>query len=150
VNRESGENTPSLPQTGNVWPSTAGITYGAAVYANPETGEVYLRDDYIRQQGSALTKGSEPALSPAKAQDIVFVRSVGGHDHLFLEHDTRSGPAFEDLTPNAATDYTEPAWSPDGSTIAARTPDGVVTLPADGSHAAVAVSGDRGLPAYHA
>jgi Tol biopolymer transport system component len=138
-----------VPQTGNVWPDAAG-TYGAAVYANPGTGQVYIRDDNLRQQGSALTAGSEPALAPTQDQDIVFVRSVGGHDHLFVEHSTNSGPTYRDLTPDATTDYTEPAWSPDGRTIAARTPDGIVTLPADGSHAPVRVSGYKGLPAYRA
>lgn len=146
---ESGEDVKQLPQTGNVWPSAAG-KYGAAVYANSGTGEVYIRDDYLRQQGSALTAGSEPAMANTQDQDIVFVRSVGGHDHLFLERSTGGGPAYEDLTPHATTDYTEPAFSPDGRTIAARTPGGIVTLPADGSHAPVKVSGYQGLPAYRA
>ncbi|WP_079139035.1 TolB-like translocation protein, partial [Actinacidiphila rubida] len=149
LNRESGANVAPLPQTGNSWPSSAG-RYGTAVYANSGTGEVYLRDDYLRQQGSALTHGSEPALAPTQDEDVVFVRSVGGHDHLFLEHSANSGPTYRDLTPDAITDYTEPAWSPDGRTIAARTPAGIVTLPADGSHAPVRVSGYTGLPAYRA
>jgi len=149
LNRESGAGAQALPQTGNAWPSAAG-KYGSAVYANSGTGEVYIRDDYLRQQGAALTAGSEPAMSPTEDQDIVFVRSVGGHDHLFLEHSTNSGPSYKDLTPNATTDYTEPAFSPDGRTIAARTPAGIVTLPADGSHAPVKVSGYLGLPAYRA
>jgi WD40-like Beta Propeller Repeat len=149
LNHESGEDIKPLPQTGNTWPSSAG-KYGSAVYANPGTGEVYIRDDYLRQQGSALTKGSEPALSPGEDQDIVFVRSVGGHDHLFVEHSTNSGPTYKDITPNATTDYTEPTWSPDGRTIAARTADGIVTLPANGSQAPVKVSGYVGLPGYRA
>ncbi|MCL2552231.1 MAG: hypothetical protein FWE75_08830 [Actinomycetia bacterium] len=149
LNSESGEDIKPLPQSGNTWPSAAG-TYGAAVYANPGTGQVFIRDDNLRQQGAALTHGSEPALAPTQDQDIVFVRSVGGHDHLFLEHSTDNGPTFRDLTPNATTDYTEPAWSPDGRTIAARTPDGIATLPADGSHTPVKVSGYQGLPAYRA
>ncbi|MBY8877584.1 hypothetical protein [Actinacidiphila acidipaludis] len=149
LNRESGEGIKPLPQTGNAWPSAAG-KYGSAVYANSGTGEVYIRDDYLRQQGAALTSGSEPAMSPGQDQDVVFVRSVGGHDHLFLEHSTNSGPHVRDLTPNATTDYTEPAWSPDSRTIAARTPNGIVTLPADGSRSPVRVSGYLGLPAYRA
>ncbi|NUS14286.1 MAG: hypothetical protein HOY69_23265, partial [Streptomyces sp.] len=131
---ESGENIKPLPQTGNVWPSAAG-TYGSAVYANSADGQVYVRDDLLRQQGSAITKGSEPAMPAGEDEGFVFVRSVGGHDHLFREHPGNNGPTFEDLTPNATTDYTEPAFSPDGKTIAARTPDGIVTLPADGSAA---------------
>jgi hypothetical protein len=147
LEHESGEGVPPLPQTGNVWPSSAGV-HGTSVYANQSTGDVYLRDDYLRQQGFDLAKGSEPALSAQ--EDIVFVRSVGGHDHLFLEHPTDNGPTYRDLTPHATADYTEPAWSPDGRTIAARTTQGVVTLPADGSHAPVVTSGYHGLPAYRA
>ncbi|MYS20151.1 WD40-like Beta Propeller Repeat [Streptomyces sp. DvalAA-14] len=145
---EPGEHTPALPQTGNVWPS-AGAQYGNAVYANTGDGKVYVRDDNLRQQGSALTTGSEPATSPYdNGGDIVFVRSVGGHDHLFVEHETNSGAVVQDLTPRATTDYTEPAWSSNGTLIAARTPAGIVTLPADGSHAPVKVSGYLGLPAF--
>jgi hypothetical protein len=149
LGHESGEDVKSLPQTGNTWPSAAG-SYGGATYANPGTGEVYIRDDYLRQQGSALTPGSEPAMSPAEDEDIVFVRSVSGHDHLFVEHSTDSGPTYKDLTPAATTNYAEPAWSPDGKTIAARTPAGIVTLPANGSAAPTEVSGYQGLPAYRA
>jgi hypothetical protein len=155
LGHESGEGVKPLPQTGNTWPSAAG-SYGTATYANPDTGEVYIRDDYLRQQGMALTPGSEPAMSAAKGEggsggeDIVFVRSVGGHDHLFVEHSTNSGPTYKDLTPAATTNYAEPAWSPDGRTVAARTPAGIVTVPADGSAAPAKASGYQGLPAYRA
>ena len=149
LDHESGEGVKPLPQTGNVWPSVGG-RYGTAVYANTGTGEVYIRDDYIRQQGSALTQGSEPALSDTSDEAMVFVRSVGGHDHLFVERSTQTGPTYKDITPHATTNYAEPAWSPDGKTIAARTPTGIVTLPADGSSAPVKVSGYHGLPAYRA
>lgn len=145
----SGEGIKPLPATGNVWPSGGG-TYGSSVYANSADGQVYIRDDYLRQQGAAITKGSEPAAAPADDDGFVFVRSVGGHDHLFRETPGSKGPTFKDLTPNATTDYTEPAFSADGRTIAARTPDGIVTLPADGSKAPVKVSGYAGLPAYRA
>lgn len=147
LNREFDPNVKPLPQTANIWPN-AGGKYGSAVYANSGNGEVYIRDDYLRQQGFALTKGSEPAMSPTASEDIVFVRSVGGHDHLFVEHATNKGPVYKDLTPHATTDYTEPAWSPNGKTIAARTSAGIVTLPANGSAAPVKVSGYKGLPAY--
>ncbi len=152
LNHVSGEDVPDLPQTGNVWPN-AGGRHGTSVYANQATGDVYIRDDYLRQQGFDLAKGSEPALGPDDGGDngeIVFVRSVGGHDHLFVEHSGANGPTYKDITPNATTDYTEPAWSPDGRTIAARTPQGVVTLAADGSQPPVPTSGYHGLPAYRA
>jgi hypothetical protein len=149
LGHESGENIKPLPQTGNAWPSGGG-TYGTSVYANSGDGMVYIRDDYLRQQGAAITKGSEPAAAPVDDDGFVFVRSVGGHDHLFRETPGTNGPTFKDLTPNATTDYTEPAFSADGRTIAARTPDGIVTLPADGSKAPVKVSGYVGLPAYRA
>lgn len=147
LGNESGENVKPLPKTGNVWPSGSG-THGSAVYANSADGHVYIRDDYLRQQGSAITKGSEPAAAPDEDEGFVFVRSVGGHDHLFRETPGNNAAQFTDLTPNATTDYTEPAFSADGKTIAARTPDGIVTLPADGSKAPVKVSGYLGLPAY--
>ncbi|WP_333770441.1 hypothetical protein [Streptomyces sp. IBSBF 2435] len=147
LNHYSGEDIKQLPQTGNVWPSAAG-THGTSVYANTADGQVYIRDDYLRQQGSAIAKGSEPAFAPGDDEGFVFVRSVGGHDHLFRETSGNNGPVFKDLTPNATTDYTEPAFSPDGRTVAARTPNGIVTLPANGSKAPVKVSGYVGLPAY--
>ncbi|MDJ0340331.1 hypothetical protein QMK19_00600 [Streptomyces sp. H10-C2] len=144
---EPGDNTDPIPQTGNVWPS-AGGTHGSSVYANADNGEVYIRDDYLRQMGFMLAPGSEPAMSQTDNQEIAFVRSVGGHDHLFLEDRSNSGPVIKDLTPNATTDYTEPAWSPDGTTIAARTPAGIVTLFTKGSAAPKLVSTYHGLPAY--
>ena len=150
LSQGAGAGVPELPQTNNVWPD-AGGSNGTSVYANTMTGDVYIRDDYLRQQGGALTHGSEPALAPTPGDgDVVFVRSVAGHDHLFVETSTAKGPVYEDITPHATTDYTEPAFSPDGRTIAARTPEGIVTLPADGSHAPVKVSDYHGLPAYRA
>ncbi len=139
--------TPLPPKTGNQWPS-AGGTHGTSVYAHPADGEVYIRDDYLRQQGGLLTPGSEPAMSTGENQEIVFVRSVGGHDHLFGLRGNGLPGSEKDLTPGATTDYTEPAISPDGKTVAARTSAGVVTLPFDGGHAPVLVSTHHGLPAY--
>ncbi|MDI5965648.1 hypothetical protein POF50_019845 [Streptomyces sp. SL13] len=145
LNGYGGEANSTPPQSGNVWPDAAG-QHGSSVYANAANGEVYLRDDNLRQQGGVLAPGSEPALAPTDDGHVVFVRSVAGHDHLFLAAGgTKS--AVKDLTPNATTDYTEPAWSPDGSTVAARTPDGIVTLKVDGAQP-VKVSGYTGLPAY--
>ncbi|MFE0461757.1 hypothetical protein ACFW1A_21145 [Kitasatospora sp. NPDC058965] len=141
-----GENVTPLPQTGNVWPNVGG-NYGSAVYANTGDGMVYIRDDSLRQQGRKLTAGSQPALSPDQ-HEVVFVRSVGGHDHLFtLDLDTQNAQP-RDLTPKATTDYTEPAWAPAGKELAARTPDGIVLLPADGSQAPKPTAATPGLPVY--
>ncbi|WP_435172390.1 hypothetical protein [Actinacidiphila sp. bgisy145] len=148
LNEMASENPDPLPTTGNTWPNAG--SEGAAVYANPDSGKVYIRDDNLRQQGSVLASGSEPAMTTDGNEDVVFVRSVDGHDHLFLEESTNSGPSFKDLTPDAATDYTEPAFSPDNRTIAARTPDGIVELPADGSGSPAKVSDYQGLPAFRA
>ncbi|MFF0415726.1 hypothetical protein ACFYUY_35515 [Kitasatospora sp. NPDC004745] len=146
-NSEGGnENMPQPPQTGNTW-SNAGGQRGEIAYANTPAGEVYLYDDYIRPATRDLGKGSQPALSP-DGEHIVFVRAVNGHDHLFSRSTQSDQKAEKDLTPAATTDYTEPAWSPDGATIAARTPDGVSTVPADGSAAPAPVSTVKGLPAY--
>jgi len=148
LNAIPAEDAKPLPQTGNTWPN--GGPAGASVYANPGTGKVYIRDDNLRQQGSAIAPGAEPAMAQGSEEEIVFVRAVDGHDHLFAQERTGDGgtPRITDLTPHATTDYTEPAISPDGSQIAARTPGGIVTLPADGSAAPVRVSAYKGLPAY--
>ncbi|MFJ2187031.1 hypothetical protein ACIOJE_03585 [Kitasatospora sp. NPDC087861] len=139
-------NLPQPPRTGNTW-ANAGGRHGEIAYANTPANEVYIYDDYIRPAARDMGKGSQPALSPDD-EHVVFVRSVSGHDHLFSRSTQFDQRNEKDLTPGATTDYTEPAWSPDGKTIAARTPDGVSTLPADGSAAPTQVSTVKGLPAY--
>ncbi|MCX4747960.1 hypothetical protein OG455_20990 [Kitasatospora sp. NBC_01287] len=142
----SDNNVTPNPMTENLWPAGANAN-GTTVYANSDSGEVYIRDESLRQQGGAVAKGSEPALSPA-GDEIVFVRSVGGHDHLFETSINSPKSTTKDLTPHATTDYTEPTWSADGKTIATRTPAGIATLPANGSATPTLVSGYTGLPAY--
>ncbi|MFG2694745.1 hypothetical protein [Kitasatospora sp. NPDC048407] len=62
--------------------------------------------------------------------DLVSVRSIGGHDHIFeRSNDTRQE---RDLTPDAPVSFTEPVVSHDGTTVASRGPDGVHTLPTRG------------------
>ncbi|MCX4747153.1 hypothetical protein OG455_16775 [Kitasatospora sp. NBC_01287] len=146
LNAELTDPPTTLPQTGNLWPDVAG-PHGTAVYANGADGHVYIRDEYTRQQGGVLTVGSEPALAPDESA-VAFVSSANGHDHLFVLSLQSQGATPKDLTPNATTDYTEPAWSPDSKTIAVRTPDGVATVPANGQGAPKLTVTTPGLPAY--
>ncbi|MFE1321097.1 hypothetical protein [Kitasatospora phosalacinea] len=139
----SGEDVAPNATTGNLWANVGNRT-GSAVYANEDDGRVYYRDDYLRQQGGPVTKGSQPDLDDEG--DIVFVRSVEGHTHLFAMTGGQRSPE-RDLTPHATTDYTEPAFSPDGKTIAFRAPDGIYTMPAKGG-TPTKVSDTVGLPAY--
>ncbi|GAA2246051.1 MULTISPECIES: TolB family protein [Kitasatospora] len=146
LNTFSGPDEDQLPQTGNLWPN-AGGKIGSIAYANTGTGDVYIRDEYLRQEGGSLTKGSQPALSP-DGDKVVFVRSVDGHDHLF-ERDLHSqAPTDKDLTPGSTRNYVQPTWSPDGKTIAARTTGGIATVPADGSAKPALVSTHTGMPAF--
>jgi len=118
---------------------------GSFVWDNTRTGDVYITDDLLRMQTTVLGRGSEPSLSP-NGEEVVFVRSVSGHDHLFEEN--LGNHAVRDLTPHATTNYSEPTFSPNGATIAFRAPNGTYTIPANGTHAPARVSAATGLPAY--
>lgn len=118
---------------------------GSFVYESTRTGDVYIADVYLRVHATSLGQGSEPSLSP-DGEEVVFVRSVSGHDHLFEEN--VSSHAVRDLTPNATADCTEPTFSPNGATIAFRAPNGTYTVPATGAHAPAKVTVSTGLPAY--
>ncbi|BAJ29515.1 MULTISPECIES: PD40 domain-containing protein [Kitasatospora] len=133
----------SIPQTGNQWPSSNGHS-GMTVYANKDDGKVYFHDVVSRTNGGDVTKGSQPSL--ADEGDLVFVRSVNGHSHIFTSP-AGEGKKEADLTPGASVDYTEPAISHDGRTVAFRGPDGVYTVPFAGGKPE-RVSDAVGLPAY--
>ncbi|MFF4342766.1 hypothetical protein ACFY00_22905 [Kitasatospora sp. NPDC001540] len=143
LNGPSDDTPTPIPQTGNLWPNV-GNRIGSSVYANKDDGQVYIRDEYLRQEGMAVAKGSQPDRD--EEGDIVFVRSVAGHSHLFTKGSDYRAPE-RDLTPQATVDYTEPAFSPDGKTIAFRAPDGIYTVPAKGG-TPTKVSDTVGLPAY--
>ncbi|MFD8596101.1 hypothetical protein ACFV1L_13955 [Kitasatospora sp. NPDC059646] len=144
LNPYSDENPKLPPTTGNRWPSSTGA-HGRIVYANKDDGQVYLRDDYLRQNGGPVTKGSQPAADDEG--DLVFVRSVDGHSHIFASHLNQANPDVQDLTPGAVVDFTEPVISHDGRTVAFRGPDGIYTAPTRGGKPQK-VSDTVGLPAF--
>ncbi|MFD8596102.1 hypothetical protein ACFV1L_13960 [Kitasatospora sp. NPDC059646] len=143
LNPYSDDNPKVPPATGNQWPGSTGA-HGSIVYANKDDGQVYHRDDYLRQQGGVTTKGSQPAADDEG--DLVFVRSVGGHDHIF-ERTNDDSHQERDLTPDAAVDYTEPVISHDGRTVAFRGPDGIYTVPTRGGKPE-RITDTVGLPAF--
>ncbi|MEY9935214.1 hypothetical protein ABH926_009885 [Catenulispora sp. GP43] len=158
-----GEGNTPPPTDGNVWPAGGG-RYGSAVYEhdNGSSADVYIRDDYLRQQGGvAIKNASEPSYvlvgGSANSQgtpEVVFVRKVGAYQHVFVEPvqtSTGGGDAApRDLTPHATTDCTDPAISLDGKTVAFSTSSGVVSVAADGSGAPAFVTHAPGFPAFRA
>lgn len=151
------------PKAGNRWPSDAG-KFGNAVYEhdNGSTSDVYVRDDYLRQQGGLqISNAAEPsyALVGGSATDagepeVAFVRTVNGHRHVFLSSVQTSvgggSSVVRDLTPHATTDCSAPALSPDGTTVAYSTPAGVFMVATKGSGAPKQVTDVPGFPAFRA
>lgn len=158
---ESGENMTIPPQDHNMWPSTAG-EYGAAVYEhdNGSSSDVYVRDDFLRQQGGlALKNASEPAYAmvggSAKSDpdpEIVFVRTVNGHRHVFLTSlripESGVAPTPKDVTPKGLDECVSPALSPDGKLVACSSETGVYLFSADGSGTAKKVTDKPGFPSF--
>ncbi len=139
-----------LPQTGNVWPSAGGTGAGAILaYENTDngTGEIYIHDDYLRAQGGALVAGKEPAVSP-NGEEIAFVRSVAGHDHLFVENLSSGKHTIKDITPSSKADYAQPAWSANGTQIAFDSSTGGIDTISPNGGAITHVSGYNGVLAY--
>ncbi len=155
-----GPDAKPIPQSGNVWPSASG-KQGESVYEYDHglTSDLYYRDDNLREQTSlAITNGSEPdyvvtgtSAGSGWVTEVVFVRKAGGHKHIFMEfmQDSQNAVAI-DLTPKATSDCTEPALSPDGSTVAFSTSSGIQTVAASGSGTPKQVTDTPGFPAYRA
>ncbi|MFD7733106.1 hypothetical protein ACFV6F_22280 [Kitasatospora phosalacinea] len=133
-----------IPETGNQWPYSNGLS-GMTVYANKDDGQVYFHDVVSRTNGGAVAEGSQPALADEGA--LVFVRSAKGHSHIFASPADENADQQIDLTPDATVDYTEPAISHDGRTVAFRGPDGIYTVPFTGGKPEK-VTDTVGLPAY--
>jgi hypothetical protein len=157
LNKFSGQNVGMPPTTGNLWPSAAGHQ-GKAVYEHDQgtVAQVYVRDDYIQQQGGKLYDGAEPALyfgdGESGVYGLVFVRTVNGHRHVIRQDPYTATGAVNgkstDLTPNLTVDASAPAWSPDGKSIAFSTPGGVEIVSSDGSGAISQATTTPGVPAY--
>ncbi|NUR60233.1 MAG: hypothetical protein HOV87_16465 [Catenulispora sp.] len=151
------------PATGNVWPSASG-KFGTAVYEhdNGSSSDLYVRDDYLRQQGGLVIKNAaEPdfvlvggSASSEGDPEVVFVRQVNGHQHVFVSPvQTSTGgqsPVPHDVTPNATADCSMPALSPDGKTVAYSTAAGVFTVSVKGSAAPKQVTDIPGFPTFRA
>ena len=161
LNGYSGNGSTPPPANGNSWPAGGG-KFGGAVYEhdNATSSDVYIRDNYLRQQGGlAIKNAAEPdyvlvgsSSTSEGTPEVVFVRQVGAHKHVFVQEigtSTGGAPsAARDLTPNATTDCTEPAISPDGKTVAFSTSSGVVSVAADGSGTPAFVTNTPGFPAF--
>jgi Tol biopolymer transport system component len=110
--------------------------------------DVMKYDSNTGQMTLLFTNGSSPAISPDGSR-IAFVRSNGVHDQILTA--TASGDAIIPVTSDDV-DHDNPAWSPDGLTLAFNTGvlGAVATAKADGTDAASPSIQDdlSGLPAY--
>ena len=159
INGMSGQGAVPPSQTGNTWPSAAGH-FGGSVYEYDagDTHDVFVRDDFLRQQGGLAIKDAvEPGYVMVGGSgqnqgtgEVVFERRVGAHEHVFIEAIGRQNATARDLTPHATTDCTEPAISPDGKTVAFSTSSGVVSVAADGTGNPAFVTHAPGFPAFRA
>jgi hypothetical protein len=161
LNGYAGYGSTPPPDTNDSWPAAAG-KFGGAVYEHGtgSSSDVYVRDDYLRQQGGLVVKdAAEPdyvlvggSANSQGTPEMVFVREVGAHKHVFVQGiQTSTGGASStarDLTPNATTDCTDPVISADGKTVAFSTSSGVVSVAADGSGAPAFVTNTPGFPAF--
>jgi dipeptidyl aminopeptidase/acylaminoacyl peptidase len=157
LNAGSGANVPQIPQAGNSWPSAAG-KFGSSVYEYDKgsVATVYVRDDYLRQQGEKLIDdAAEPAyFVDDSSSKVVFVRASSGHKHIFAQTTVQTstsgaanGKPF-DLTPSASADLSAPVFSPDGKTVAFATPDQIDVVDIASPGKVTVVSNATGVPAY--
>ncbi|GAA2042364.1 hypothetical protein GCM10009839_51380 [Catenulispora yoronensis] len=151
------------PKDGNMWPSAAG-QFGSSVYQhdNGKDFDIYVRDDYLRQQGDlAFQHGEQPDLVMVGGSattdpdpEVVFLREVGGSQHVFLvslrASDGGSGslPKAKDLTPDLKTGAATPALSPDGKTVVYSSESGVYAISVDGSWKPKKLMDGPGLPVF--
>lgn len=159
INGMSGRGAIPPSQVGNTWPAGAG-RFGGSVYEYDagDTHDVFVRDDFLRQQGGLAIKAAvQPGYVMVGSSgdnegtgEVVFVRRVGAHEHVFIEAIARQNATARDLTPHATTDCTEPAISPDGKTVAFSTSSGVVSVAADGTGNPAFVTHAPGFPAFRA
>jgi Tol biopolymer transport system component len=98
---------------------------------------------YALVGGSATTAGDP---------EVAFVRKVNGHEHVFVstvQTSTGGGaPAVRDLTPDASSDCSSPAISPDGRSVAYSTSGGVFVVGVNGGGAPKQVTDVPGFPVF--
>jgi Tol biopolymer transport system component len=132
----AGSHTATVPTNGAVsLPDIVGGPYALAVSgwaANCELAGTYPRDIVVDDKGPTSVSLN---VSCAAARRLAFVLTDGGHTDVYTINSNGTGSTR--LTTNAAADE-NPAWSPDGATIAfATNRDGsyrIYVMNADGSN----------------